>query len=84
MLQHEPIHEVLRINHYWTKSVEEFHAKRTRGCAYSGPGFDCQRLIKDIESDLAAVNDTVTNDTTINWAIPLVKARLQARFSARP
>jgi hypothetical protein len=40
-----------------------------------------ERLLRSIESHLAEAPDTVTNDTCIDWAIPLIKASLQKRFS---
>jgi hypothetical protein len=78
MLGTPPVHKVLRINHYWTKSLDEFIRKRARGRA-SVPQDDSGRLLRLVLKDLARAEDLVTNDTAMDWAIPLVKQNLAAR-----
>jgi hypothetical protein len=78
-LFHRPaVHQVLRLNHYWTKSSEEFMAKRVRGLA-SRTQSSPQTLIACLEKDLASVDDAVTDDTVIEWIIPLIKMQLAKR-----
>jgi hypothetical protein len=70
---------VLRINHYWTKSTEEFTAKRSRGRADQDyPGI-VRKMIRQINQDIAMAKDVVANDTAIDWAIPFIKANLVKR-----
>jgi hypothetical protein len=82
MFGRPPVHELLRINHYWTKSVQEFLAKRVRGPGASADASYHQLVRSRVASEIASINDTVT-DTTIDWAIPLVKANLVARGAGR-
>jgi hypothetical protein len=65
-----PVHETLWINHYWTKSVEEFQLKRLR-----------RRNSPNVLSatHYLAAPDVVANQTGVEWAIPLVKQNLAKR-----
>jgi hypothetical protein len=83
MFHRPPVHAILWINHYWAKSVEEFRAKRLRGNASKRSASWAAMEIGRIAEDLAERKDTVTNDTAIDWAIPLVKENLAARTSGR-
>jgi hypothetical protein len=75
----QAVHVTLRINHYWTKSVEEFRLKCIRGeVAFTGPRNASEpfaRLQKDIDS----APDVVENDSAVEWAIPLVKENMAKR-----
>jgi hypothetical protein len=74
------VHNVLRINHYWTKSTEEYAEKRARGRAgIDFPGLT-KRMLGRMHEDIASTNDVVTNDTLIDWAIPLIKANMAQRL----
>jgi hypothetical protein len=79
MTETPPLHKVLWVNHYWTKSVEEFIYKRARGTSISALPSEVQRLLRQIPSDLVRAKDLVSNDTAIDWAIPLVKKNLASR-----
>jgi hypothetical protein len=55
MFNRQAVHKVLRINHYWTKSVEEFRAKRARGRAsVYHPGL-IKQMLGEINNDIASV-----------------------------
>jgi hypothetical protein len=75
MFDRPPIHEVLRINHYWTKSFEEFRQKKSRGW----PGGYHKKANGNLRSHFVTIRDVITNDTVIAWAIPLVKENLAKR-----
>jgi hypothetical protein len=85
-LTHYEIHErkavqdVLRINHYWTKSTEEFIAKRMHGVSTDPEGW--MKAVRRIPEHIEMAKDVVLNDTKIDWAIPLVKANMAARRSS--
>jgi glycosyltransferase involved in cell wall biosynthesis len=79
-----PVFDVLRMNHYWTKSREEFQAKRWRGRASIANRKIAYNLWRRVDIDIAARPDVITDDHTIDWAIPLVKENLKIRFSDRP
>jgi hypothetical protein len=84
MFNREPIHRVLRINHYWIKSAEEFAEKRARGRAgVYFPGITKQ-LLHAMGDDIASTRDDVPNDSAVDWAIPLIKANFANRRSFGP
>jgi hypothetical protein len=64
------VHETMWINHYWTKSVEEFHRKRLRKRN--------SRRVLSID-DYRNAPDVVANQTGVDWVIPLVKQNLAKR-----
>jgi hypothetical protein len=77
---HRPAcHQVLWLNHYWTKSKEEFTVRRVRGPGHSADPKDAEKNVKKIAQDLALVPDVVSNDRTIEWTIQLVKENLGTR-----
>jgi hypothetical protein len=74
------VHEILWINHYWTKSEEEFRAKRLRGSAHvQHPGLVRERMAR-FEKDIKDHPDVVANASGVEWAIPLVKENLAKRY----
>jgi hypothetical protein len=79
--RNRPIHSILRVHHYWTKSVGEFVQKRSRGFADRFRPNLSSDLIARVPRDVQLVNDVVTNDSIIEWAIPLVKQNLLKRKS---
>jgi hypothetical protein len=66
-----PCHERMRINHYWTKSREEWIRKVDRGQVY--------RYSKYNLSLFNLIEDVVQNDTVMDWYIPRLKANLVVR-----
>jgi hypothetical protein len=83
MLYRPAVHNVLRLNHYGTKSVEECRAKKARGWADRDfPGLIAM-LFRKLYGEIAALHDIVANDTGIDWAIPLIKANLANRRESR-
>jgi hypothetical protein len=77
-----PVHEILRINHYRTKSVEEFKLKLLRGRASLPHGGQKQPVPEILRREVPGIQDVVANDTWIEWAIPLVKENLARRYSS--
>jgi hypothetical protein len=75
-----PVHDVLRINHYWGKSREEVVAKRSRGRAACGDPGEVARLLDRVDSDIADRREDGPEDPVLDWAIPLVKQSLEARL----
>jgi hypothetical protein len=73
-----PVYETLRINHYYTKSVEEFRLKRLRGDA---AGLPVKQMLDDLQQHIDYCKDVIENDTGVDWAIPLVKENLVKRQS---
>jgi hypothetical protein len=73
-----PVHSVLRINHYWLKSRDEFVAKRSRGISIRDDPGEIRKLINRVDQDIAETPDVIS-DSTIDWAIPIVKERLDER-----
>jgi glycosyltransferase involved in cell wall biosynthesis len=71
-----PCHERMRINHYWTKSREEWIRKVARGQVY--------RYEKYNLSSFTMIDDDVRNDNVMDWYIPRVKANLVARNTFLP
>jgi hypothetical protein len=71
-----PCHERMRINHYWTKSREEWVRKVARGQVY--------RYAKYNLSLFAMIDDVVQNDTVMDSYIPRVKANLAGRHTYPP
>jgi hypothetical protein len=71
-----PCHTMLRINHYFTKSYEAWLVKVKRG---RGTTRDSYRI-----SVIDLSQDVVTNDTTMDWYIPRVKANLISRYENAP
>jgi hypothetical protein len=78
-MHREPVHEVLRINHYFSKSKEEFVKKRTRGRASVPDPEDTENKLRDVEFDLAVRGDDISGDDVIDWIIPIVKQQLENR-----
>jgi hypothetical protein len=74
-----PVHEVLRLNHYWTKSVQEFVQKRLRGSVAICGENVIPDLLAEVTNHIKSIADVIENDTVINWAIPLIKANLMKR-----
>jgi hypothetical protein len=72
----KPCHERMRINHYWTKSREEWVQKVARGQVY--------RYRKYNLSLFTMIDDVVQNDTIMDWYIPRVKANLVMRNTYPP
>jgi hypothetical protein len=68
-----PIHHRIRINHYWTKSYEEWLIKRARGKASTGE-------IREEWEWGPYAQPWGNQDTLIDKYIPLIKERLKARF----
>jgi hypothetical protein len=83
MLSRRAVHSVLRLNHYWTKSVQEFKVKRARGWADKHFPGDVAFLFRKLNYEIAAVKDVVANDTGVEWAIPLIKANWANRRKSR-
>jgi hypothetical protein len=73
------VHEVLRVNHYWTKSAEEFELKRRKGFSCEDNPDREEAYLELIREHLESVKDVVTNDRSMDWAIPLVKAGMAKR-----
>jgi hypothetical protein len=71
-----PCHERMRINHYWTKSREEWVRKVARGQVYPSNKYDL--------SLFTMIDDVVQNDTVMDWYIPRVKANLVMRNTFPP
>jgi hypothetical protein len=76
MFQRPPCHKILRINHYWSKSKEEWVRKLIRG-----RGSDTQVYPISLVN---TVKDTVMNDTIMDWYIPRVKANLVGKGTYPP
>jgi len=71
--RYEPASNILRINHYWTRSVEEFTIKNDRGDTIGEPNkYNVKVLI-------SREHHCTMNDTLIQRYLPELKARLQAR-----
>ncbi len=71
-LSDEVSFDLLRINHYWTKSVEECRAKFARGRADTGESRPWQEFLA-----LRAALDAV-EDRTVMAHVPTLRARLAA------
>jgi hypothetical protein len=79
-LQRPPVDTVLRMNHYWTKSYEEYVRRKGRG---QGDRYYTMRERWQLVRHLPNVcNDTFVNDSLVEWAIPLVKENLAKRRSS--
>jgi hypothetical protein len=78
--RHQPCHANLRIHHYLTKSLDELARKRKRGTAlrYVSDA-KIQHIVDKVAEEILEYPDTVTSDTAIDWAIPLVKQRIAKR-----
>ncbi len=71
--RYPPSSQVLRLNHYWTKSVEEFAQKNARGNVGGGDNkYNVGLLLHREHFD-------TEHDTLIQRYLPELKARLQAR-----
>jgi hypothetical protein len=75
----EPVYEVMRLNHYWTKSYEEFYQKRSRGLSTDMTPKLMELIMATVREQLNSLQDVV-NDTVMDWAIPLVKANMVKRL----
>jgi hypothetical protein len=72
-----PCHEKLRIHHYLTKSKEEFVRKKGRGDVKGDHSpLMIREAVKRVQQEIEDLPDVIANDTTIDWAIPLVKKKL--------
>lgn len=71
--RYEPTADILRINHYWTRSVEEFAIKNDRGDSIGEPNKYNVKVL------LSREHHCTVNDTLIQRYLPELKARLQAR-----
>jgi hypothetical protein len=71
-LLREPEWRSMRINHYFTKSYEEWTEKRNRGRASDSMRYS----LKDIDD----LHDVVANDSIMDWCIPIIKDRLAQRI----
>jgi hypothetical protein len=80
MFDRPPVLKVLRLNHYWTKSAEEFYYKRLRGWASGMNSKTVAGHLQYLKQHLHSIPTAVKNDTVIDWAIPLVKENLAKRF----
>jgi hypothetical protein len=76
MLDYPPQHDVIRINHYFTKSYEEFQNKRKRGRADLSTTPN-QR--KESEFFIFPHRTGMTDNATAKY-IPIVKANIQWRY----
>jgi hypothetical protein len=77
---HRPAcHKALWLNHYWTKSREEFVARRTRGPGFTADPEEIKRNLRTLSHDLSLVQDVISDDRTIDWVIPLVKDNIGNR-----
>jgi hypothetical protein len=73
MLDEEPLHDVIRINHYWTKSWDEWLIKRLRGRAGGGP-------LRRINEFGPYEQPFGGQDDVMNKYVPLVKQALIIRI----
>jgi hypothetical protein len=80
MFDRKAVYKVLRMNHYWTKSVEEFRKKRARGAGNGLYEGKVEMYLAHLRGDVDSMRDVVVNDTAIDWAVPLVKANIAKRF----
>jgi hypothetical protein len=78
-LEHPAVHITLRVNHYWTKSEEEFRLKRLRGRATLRGDWVVRQLLSAFQADVNCVPDVVANDSGVAWAVPLVKENIAKR-----
>jgi hypothetical protein len=76
LLRNPPCYKRMRINHYWTKSREEWARKVDRGQVF--------RTTKYNISLFTMIDDVVANDSVMDWYIPRVKANLARRNSYPP
>jgi hypothetical protein len=81
MFERKAVHKVLRMNHYWTKSYEEFRNKRARGAGNGMYEGKVDMYLAHLRADVDYIRDVVVNDTAIDWAILLVKANIAKRFA---
>jgi hypothetical protein len=79
LLIRDPVYDIMRIHHYWIKSIEEFAAKRARGRASKRDPPDPEDQAKRMKKELEETQDVITDDHILDWAIPLVKERLNSR-----
>jgi hypothetical protein len=79
MFRRPACHRNLRLDHYWTKSHEEFLARRMRGPGHTADKRDIEMNLRRLSDDIARVEDVITDDHTLDWAIPLVKENLGNR-----
>jgi hypothetical protein len=70
------LHDKLRVNHYFTKSLEEFSVKISRGRAVSPNRFSLDEFYRRDCND-------IKNDTIMDKYIPLVKENILKRFSEK-
>jgi hypothetical protein len=78
------VFQVLRINHYWSKSRKEFQAKRSRGLSDNRNRKMAWNLLQVVDQQIAATPDVIAGDLAIEWAIPLVQNNLGNRSLPRP
>jgi hypothetical protein len=80
MFDRPPIYEPLRLNHYWSKSLEEFAGKRARGGAVWRKG-TTERLKRNLTGQLAEVVDVIGNDPVMAWCVKDVKEAIRRRYN---
>jgi hypothetical protein len=76
LLRIPPCHKRMRINHYWTKSREEWARKVARGQVFRSAKYNL--------SLFTMIDDVVRNDSVMEWYIPRVKANLAIRNTSPP
>jgi glycosyltransferase involved in cell wall biosynthesis len=69
-LKRPPCYEGLRLNHYFTRSVEEWNWKLNRGMPVQTVDYNDKLYLTISDSE---------HDTFVDWAIPLVKQNLRQR-----
>jgi hypothetical protein len=79
MRRRRPVHRVMWINHYFTKSAEEFRKKRLRGIGCKSGSWVVPNSLEQLEEDMASLRDSVGDDMTIRWAIPIVRTNIAKR-----
>ncbi len=68
-----PCFDKIRINHYWSKSYEEYIQKKFKGDAWDGT------KIRDIDDTYKQANQNVEEDSIMEKYIPLIKTELKKR-----
>jgi hypothetical protein len=68
------LHDKIRINHYYSKSLEEFIVKMKKGRATSPGDIPIEEFYRRDRNE-------IKNDTIMDEYIPIVKERIKRRFS---
>ncbi|GHT46929.1 hypothetical protein AGMMS49965_24750 [Bacteroidia bacterium] len=69
-----PLYDAIRINHYFCKSIEEYHIKMNRGTADGSGVYDNFQFIEDDYNE-------IKNDPIMDKYIPIVKEKIRQRFN---